>query len=73
MKQGRIFSQQDLAAVPGTHEKASHFLKKEVSLFAQSPPRALHEEESRASWPHRGNAALAPRIRRTVKSQMTDS
>ena len=56
MKQGRIFSQQDLAAVPGTHEKASHFLKKEVSLFAQSPPepfmkrRAVHRgltEETR--------------------------
>ena len=42
MKQGRIFSQQDLAAVPGTHEKASHFLKKEVSLFAQSPPDPRH-------------------------------
>lgn len=48
MKQGCIFSQQDLAAVPGTQEKASHFLKKGVSFFARYPPepftkrRAVH-------------------------------
>ena len=38
VRQGCIFSQQDLAAVPGTQERASHFLRKEVSLVAQTPP-----------------------------------
>ena len=61
-----------MAAEPGTKERASHFLKKEVSLVSPAPQEPRTEKRVM----HRSlteETPLASGIRKTVKSQMTDS